>query len=237
VSWLVPPRRPGRELLDDPSLAPREMAKNLAELSRIDRAWGGSRALARWLAARSGGLGRVLILDLGAGSGVAAGRLSRELSAAGLAPSVIALDLQWRHLASGREGRGRSAAALAADALRLPLRDGSVDFAVSALLLHHLSPQELATLFCEIRRVARRGFALLDLRRHRVPLAFLAAAGRLLFESTVTRHDALVSVRQAYTPEELGQILAEAVPRARVERVFPYRLLVAFAGDSAGSVH
>ena len=227
MSWLTPPRRPGRELLDDPSLPPHEMAANLAELSRIDRVWGGSRALSRWLLGRSNGSRRIVVLDLGAGSGVAAGRLSRNLSRAGLGSTVVALDLQWRHLAAGRGTRREDVKAVAADALRLPLSDGSVDFAVSTLLLHHLSPFELTALLREIRRVARRGFALLDLRRHRVPLAFLAAAGRLLFASPVTRHDGLVSVRQAYTLEELGQILAAADPRAHVERLFPYRLLVA----------
>jgi SAM-dependent methyltransferase len=227
VSWLTPPRQPGRELLDDPSLPSGEMAENLADLSRIDRVWGGSRALARWLRGRSNGSGRILVLDLGAGSGVAAGRLSRDLSGAGLTLTVVALDLQWRHLAAGRRTRSDVVKAVAADALRLPLADGSVDFAVSTLLLHHLSPEQVTALLREIRRVTRRGFALLDLRRHRVPLAFLAAAGRVLFSSPITRHDGLVSVRQAYTPEELGRILAAADPRAHVERLFPYRLLVA----------
>ena len=233
MSWLVPPRRPGRELLDDPSLPASDMAENLAELDRIDRTWGGSRALARWLLARSGRGEAMCILDLGSGSAIAAGRLAGDLGKAGVRASVLALDLQWRHLAAGNGARSARVKPVAADALRLPLADDSVDFAVSTLLLHHLSPAELTALLCEIRRVARRGFALLDLRRHRVPLAFLSTAGRLLFESRITRHDARVSVRQAYTPEELGEILARSVPRARVERLFPYRLLVASAGDGS----
>lgn len=235
MSWLVPPRRPGHELLDDPTLAPDEMARNLAELARIDRFWRGSSALARWLVERSSVPGRIRILDLGAGSAVPSGRLSRELAKAGLTSSVVALDLQWRHLAAGRGARGRQVRPVAADALHLPLPDGSVDFVVSTLLLHHLSPVNLAALFSEIRRVARRGFALLDLRRHRVPLAFLSAAGRVLFDSKITRHDASVSVRQAYTPAELRTILAAVAPRARVVRLFPYRLLVASATESPRS--
>lgn len=235
MNILVPPRRPSREWLDDPRLPGDEVVRNLAELGRVDRRLGGSRALARWLLSRPAARreGKARVLDLGAGAAQPTRRLRRALEDGGLAADVFALDLQWRHLAVGARMNGQeSLPAVAADALRLPLPDSSVDWVVSTLFLHHFSPDELAALFTEIRRVARRGFALLDLRRHRLPLAFLALAGRLVFDSAVSVHDAPASVRQAYTPEELRQVLVAAGTNAVVRPLFPFRLLVSVDADS-----
>jgi hypothetical protein len=235
VSWWIPPRRPGREWLDDPALSSDDMAESLGDIARVDRAWGGSSILARWLLARIPSRERrpASILDLGAGSALPARRLRRRLAEAGIDARVFALDLQWRHLAAGARMDGREPLpGLAADAFRLPLPAGSVDWVVATLLLHHFSPGELAELFVEIRRVARLGFALLDLRRHRAPLAFVAVAGRFAFQSRVSVHDGIASVRQAYTPEELRAIVSPSAPRARVERVFPFRILVSSSEPS-----
>lgn len=223
------PRLPSLEWLDDPSLPCGEMAENLADIARLDRLWGGSALLARWLLGQParGEDRRPKVLDLGAGSAAGSRRLRRALARAGRDADVIALDLQWRHLLAGTKMNGREPLpALAADALRLPLADASVDWVVSTLLLHHFSPGGLEALFAEIRRVARRGFVLLDLRRHRLPIAFLAVAVRFLFASAVSAHDALASARQAYTPEEIARILGGTGTRATVRRLFPFRVLV-----------
>lgn len=229
MSWLIPPRRPSEEWLDDPALSSHEMAESLGDIARVDRAWGGSRLLAKWLLARLPAAGGQppCILDVGAGSGLPTRRLRRHLAQAGVHARVVAADLQWRHLAAGARMEDRKPLpGLAADAFRLPLAAGSVDWVVATLLLHHFSPAELSELFMEIRRVARMGFALLDLRRHRAPVAFLALAGRFVFRSRISVHDGIASARQAYTPDELREIAQASAPRARVDRVFPFRMIV-----------
>jgi ubiquinone/menaquinone biosynthesis C-methylase UbiE len=230
MSLLVPPRRPSREILDDESLPSEEMYRSLRDLSLVNRRWGASRALERYLVPRlkaSVG-GRVVILDLGAGSAETSGRLRDALARAGCGATVVGLDIQWRHLAAGRRLMGRSAPppAVAADAFRLPFRDGAADWAVSTLFFHHFSPAQNMTLLKEMTRVARRGFAILDLARNRISLAFVRVAGRLLFESPISVEDGAASVRQAYTREEALSLARAAVPLARVEKVFPFRLLI-----------
>jgi hypothetical protein len=84
----------------------------------------------------------------------------------------------------------------------------------------------------ELARVSRQGFAVLDLRRHLFPLLFVRLAGALVFRSRVSLEDGAASVRQAYTAEEARRIAADAVPGARVEKVFPFRLLI--SGSGAG---
>ncbi len=229
MSFLVPPRRPSHEHLDDPDLPADEMRRSLEDLRLVNRRWGGSRVLERHLAprVRALGPGRVRILDVGAGSGEMAVRLERSLRSAGCDAAVVALDLQWRHLAAGHAmARHESARAAAADAFRLPIGDGAVDFVISTLFFHHFSPEENGILLREFSRVARRGFAVFDLRRHRLPELFVALAGSALFKARISVEDGVASVRQAYTPDEALHVARKVAPGSRARRVFPFRMLL-----------
>jgi ubiquinone/menaquinone biosynthesis C-methylase UbiE len=222
----VPPRRPSEEALDDEGLPCEEMARSLRDLSIVNHRWGGDRALRRLLEATlSAGPEEPRLLDVGAGSGDIVRRLSRRFRRRGLETFAAAVDLQWRHLVAGRRS-GDVLPAAAADGFRLPFLSRSFDWVFSTLLFHHFSPEENVDLLREFARVAREGYAVLDLRRHVVPLVFVAVAGRLVFESRVSVQDGMASVRQAYTAAEMRAIADRAVPGSRVERVFPFRLLI-----------
>ena len=110
MSLLVPPRRPSRELLDDPSLSDSEMRLSLADIDFVHRHWGGSRALGRHIASRLGNAGRpVSILDIGAGAASVTRRLGASLAGVTGEVRLTALDVQWRHSRYGaialRHGR------------------------------------------------------------------------------------------------------------------------------------
>jgi ubiquinone/menaquinone biosynthesis C-methylase UbiE len=228
MALLVPPRRPARERLDDPGLAAEETVRSLRDISLVNRRWGGSKAIARHLAARirRESAAPVRLLDVGAGSGDVTRRLVRQLGREGFAATAVAADLQWRHLAAGRRLWSDPLDAAAADAFALPFPPGAFDWAISTLFFHHFSPEQNVRVLRELTRVARRGFVLLDLRRHLVPLAFVGVAGRIFFESRVSIEDGAASVRQAYTPSEAREIARRVAARASVERVFPYRMLI-----------
>jgi ubiquinone/menaquinone biosynthesis C-methylase UbiE len=225
VSLLVPPRRPSQEILDDEALPPEEMARSLRDLERVQRAWGAARALARWLAPQIAAGTRPVVADIGAGSGAVARDLERRLAEAGRSASVVAVDLQWRHLAAGRTGRAR-VPAVAADGFSLPFADGGVDWAVSTLVFHHFSPEENRSFLKELSRVSRKGFLVLDIRRHRIPWVVVSIAGRVLFETRVSLLDGCASVLQSYTTGEADSIAADAVPGAGAQSLFPYRILI-----------
>jgi ubiquinone/menaquinone biosynthesis C-methylase UbiE len=229
MSLLVPPRRPSAERLDDPTLPADEMRRSLEDIRLVNRRWGGSRALARCLLGRldRNARPRTRILDVGAGSGDVAQRLERDLRRAGCDARVVALDLQWRHLAAGRAMTAAPpVASVAADAFRLPFADRSFDFSVSTLFFHHFSPEANASILRELSRVARRGFAVLDLTRNLIPWAFVAIAGRAVFRTRVSVEDGMASVLQAYTPDEAESIARLVSPDAAARRVFPYRFLL-----------
>jgi ubiquinone/menaquinone biosynthesis C-methylase UbiE len=59
--------------------------------------------------------------------------------------------------------RGKSQApAILGDATRLPLRDGSVDWALAVGMSHHLTDPELSRTLDELRRVVRKRLFFLD---------------------------------------------------------------------------
>jgi SAM-dependent methyltransferase len=212
-------------MLDDEDLSSEEMARSLRDLELVQRAWGAARSLAQWLAPRIAPGERPVVVDVGAGSAAVTRELGRRLAEAGRPVSPVAIDLQWRHLAAGRS-RARGVPCAAADTFSLPFPDGGVDWTVSTLVFHHFSPAENRDFLRELSRVSRKGFLVLDLRRHRIPWAVVSLAGRVLFETRVSLLDGRASVLQGYTPGEADEIAADAVPGARAHRVFPYRILI-----------
>jgi hypothetical protein len=64
-----------------------------------------------------------------------------------------------------------------------------------------------------------------DLVRHPAPYWFMKAAGPIFARSAITRHDAAVSIRRGYHPQELQRIAVESgFPQAHVYTAFPYRM-------------
>ncbi len=204
------------------------MRRSLEDIDLVHRRWRGARALVRHLAPRIQAIGRpARILDVGAGSGTVAERLAAALSRTGGRARVVALDLQWRHLAAGRALCGPARPpAVGADAFRLPFPDGAFDFAVSTLFMHHFSPPENRALLSEFLRVARQGFAVLDLRRHVLPTLTLEVAGRIFFRTHTSIRDGVASLRQAYTRTEAAALARAVSPSGRAVDVFPFGILV-----------
>ena len=137
---------------------------------------------------------------------------------------VIGVDLHGRTLEFAREqvaGEARIRL-LCADALRLPFEAGSFDYALSSMFLHHLSDADAVSALVEMDRVASRGVIAADLLRR--PVAYWGIRFLTHFSSPMVRHDARVSVLQAFTRQEIctcepgGRWLA-AVPQARVPAV------------------
>jgi ubiquinone/menaquinone biosynthesis C-methylase UbiE len=140
------------------------------------------------------------VLEVASGFGevprAAASRLARN----GITLDITDLDRMGSHLR--REHR-----AVVADALALPFDDDSFDLVTCSLFAHHLQPSDLARFGDEAVRVSRRAVLINDLIRHPLHLA-LVYAGFPLMRSYVSRVDGVASVRRAYTPEEVRQILS-----------------------------
>ena len=218
MSLLVPPRVPSDEILDG-NVPPLAAEESLADIEWIHRALGGRAIVRRHLVPLllSVPSPRPVLLDLGAGSGHVGRALTGELSRRGRELVTVDLDRQLFHARLSAKGRS-----IAADALRLPLADRSVDVVSSTLFFHHFDAASIAALLRESARVARVAVVALDLTRHRIPLAINALLSRFAYRSPITRLDGRASVLQAWTVPELRAIAARALPGTLVKPAGPF---------------
>ena len=209
-----------RELMDDPFESFAELEANLADIEFANRVFGGIAPVVREVRAASA---RTL-LDVCCGSADIPAALVLDARRRGVELCVTVLDRSDAMLAIARK-RVRDVALtfVCGDAVALPFADGAFDMVTCNLALHHFEPDDARSLLREMRRVARVTPLVCDLRRS-VP-AFVAAWGwsRIGSRNRLTRHDAPLSVRRAYTPREVLRFAAAAgwrVPAARREAFF-----------------
>jgi ubiquinone/menaquinone biosynthesis C-methylase UbiE len=189
------------ELLDSDAGTPAEVEASLADLRAINRRFGGASTLYRLVRDAAQRLGRtkLSLLDVAGASGDVPLVVQSLLRDDGIELEATLLDRAATHLSD-------SFPAVAGDALHMPFQEGAFDLVSCSLFLHHLEPAEIVAFVNEALRVARHGVLLNDLRRSPLHLALVYAA-LPLFGSRLTRHDAPVSVRRAYTPKELEDLL------------------------------
>jgi ubiquinone/menaquinone biosynthesis C-methylase UbiE len=208
------------ELLDRDLGSPAEVAASLGDLRRINHWFGGTRtttALLRRVTAECK-CSRLSLLEIGAGAGDVPLAARQILAGAGIDLQVTLLDRRWSHLPGGE------VTAVAGEGLALPFRNDAFDVVSCALFAHHFQPDSLRRLALEAMRVCRRAVVINDLVRSRLHL-WLVYAGMPLFRSHITRHDAPSSVRNAYTMEEMRQVLkGVAGHRIVISRHYLYRM-------------
>jgi ubiquinone/menaquinone biosynthesis C-methylase UbiE len=134
---------------------------------------------------------------------------------------IVVLDRNIR----GLKLAGR-ALPVAADALEPPFRDESFDVVMASLFFHHLQNADCVRLLRYMWRLTRRRLIVNDLHRHPVAYVSIRVLTSLFSRSIMVRHDGPLSVRRAFRPCELLEIARKAGIPARVERSFPYRLVL-----------
>jgi SAM-dependent methyltransferase len=199
------------ELLDDDAGTPAEIADSLADLRAINERFGGistTVSLLQHVVTRCD-CRELALLEVAAGTGYVPLSAQRHFTASGIDLRVTLLDRMASHM------NGNTARAVCGEALHLPFADGTFDVVSCSLFAHHLEPHELRSFVQEGLRVCRRAVLINDLIRSRLHL-WLVYAALPLFRSRITRHDAPVSVRRAYTMEEMHHLLGD-VPNSRIE--------------------
>ena len=238
-------RVPTLELLDTDAGTPAEIAASLADLRMINRWFGGVDTMVGLVkrilvneAPRDGGPGvlarqvgdkpvSLSLLDVASGSGYVPYAAREQLLRQGIHLDVTLLDRIGSHFnrtGNVRASRTNGTRSVLGNALRLPFRDSSFDLVSSVLFVHHLGPDELVRFVNESLRVCRRAVLINDLIRDPIHLA-LVYSGFPLYRSRLTRNDAPASVRQAYTREEMHDILSQTnAARFEIDSHYLYRM-------------
>ena len=208
------------EILDSDTCPAFERDRSLRDLCRINRWFGGVATTRRLIerVATTTGAKRFTVLEVGSGFGEVPKLAGEQLARRGIEITVTMLDRLHSHLLPGNRS-------VVADALALPFPDNSFDLVSCSLFAHHLEPSQLARFGREALRVARRALLINDLVRHPVHLA-LVYAGFPLMKSHVSRVDGVASVRRAYEPEEMREILGRdgSAEKIDVSRHYLFRM-------------
>lgn len=217
------------ELLDDPAAADGAVVASLADIVRVNRLFGGVRAaLARLdeFFRAEPPAATLTLLDVGTGLGDIPAAAACRARAHGLTLRLVGIE---QHPAAAREARCRNGLAmLRADAGRLPVRDGAVDFALCSQLLHHLDGPAATRLVAELDRVARRGVVIADLHRSALAAAGIYLASFPLRFHPATRRDSVVSVFRGFTSRELDAVCVRAGVRPLVRSHAGFRVTAAW---------
>ena len=169
------------------------------------------------------------VLDVATGSADVPAAILAWAKRRGRAVRVVGLDLHERTLAAAAEHVGPAVPLVRGDALALPFAAGSVDVVMTSMFLHHLPTDMAAAALREMSRVARVGIIAADLVRDRRAYRWITLF--TLLSPSMIRHDARVSVRQAFTLAEAEALCeAAALEHATVHRHFGHRFVITATG-------
>lgn len=197
------------ELLDFPGWSAGRLRRNFRDIKRVNRFFGGVALTLRYFAvlADSFPAGRPLrLLDVGTGAADLPGTWRTWCEVRGLASSIVALDLSSTITRLARSENGDWLSTIVGDGLCLPFPDGAFDIANCALMLHHLPEDAAVDLLAELDRVTTLGFVVNDLRRSVPGYVGGWLLANLTTRNPLTRNDAPLSVRRAFTVPEVEQL-------------------------------
>ncbi len=222
-----------KEMMDLPGNPAGLLEEDLGNLRLLNRILGGYRGVLWGLehlvdGKESGGFS---LLDLGTGSADIPAAIVRWAKGKGIPVRVVALEPDPITVAvAQRLTRDLpEISVVRGDAGHPPFCPASFDFVLSSQLLHHFSEREIVSLLRIWSSLARRAILVSDLIRH--PLAYfgISLLTRLFTRNEMTRIDAPLSVRRAFTLDEWrGLFTQAAIGEFRLFSVFPFRLFAYF---------
>ncbi len=242
-SGMFEHRASAQELIDLPDCAPALAASSYRFMQIVNRWFGGTRVVRRFLAAQTGrrrSSDYVRILDIGSGSCDIPLALSRWARTKGIPLQITCLETAARAVAMARSRLEQAAdpdVHLLQQDVFFHQPANFYDLAVASMCFHHFSDAQILALVQRLRAFVRAGMLINDLRRS---LPALAGAGLLLAVTGApagVRHDALLSIRRGFKSDELSTLL-QHVPgvsvRVRHERWFRIAAVIDFIpGDRA----
>ena len=226
------------ELLDGP-LDADTLRGNLRDLARFNRWLGGQRL--SWQAVepllKLGATdGAVRLLDIGTGAADIPRYLRRR--AGSLRPSleITGTDVRPEIVTVAQEIQHRSATITVRQGQIENEPDASFDVVHASMVLHHLDRDGAIALLREMARASRRAVVINDLDRGWRWWIGAWILTRLFTRNPYTRNDAPLSVRRAYTADEMADMARAAGLRTVAHyRTGPaYRYALVFVPDSTG---
>jgi ubiquinone/menaquinone biosynthesis C-methylase UbiE len=220
------------EHLDKGDYTAEEYEGCIVELQRVNRWLGDASALRDSLMTEIEKLNlqNFSVLDVGAGSGELLRVVAEWARQRGRKARLTGVELNMRSVReiSASATKFPEISAIRGDAFQLPFVDDQFDYAICSLFTHHFKNPDVVGILRELSRVSTRGVFVIDLHRHPVAYFFYTTIGRLFLHNRLIREDGALSILRSFTPAELLDLAGRAgLVNPRVERHFPYRLVLA----------
>ena len=218
------------EWMVEESVDPKLLADSLAFIRRVNRWLGYTRAtlghLERFSKHWKPGE-RITMVDLATGSADIPRAILKWADHRGFDVRIVAID---RHTVTARQAADGPVdprlTILQGDVFNLPFDTGSFDYALTAMFLHHLDDAGAATVLRTMGNLARRGVIVADILRSRRAYAWITLF--TLMANPMVRHDARVSVAQAFNKREIIALRENAgLNFAAFYRHFGHRFILA----------
>ena len=205
------------ELLDRDDLDKTFALQSYRFMAIVNKYFGGTAIVRNFIAneARHKGSGETLrILDIGSGACDIAAAICRWAQAAGFAIEFTCVETNGYAIEAARRNITQY------PNIRLVQEDifaycstMSYDCAVGSLFFHHLSDEHITELVARLRTFGCKSMLINDL--HRSCGCYLGGAIASAFLPAAVRHDALLSIRKGFKPDELRR-LSGKIPDADV---------------------
>jgi len=220
------------EIMDGPNVPESAHLQALEGLCKINRFSHTARQILAPILemAQRNNLDRLSLLDIACGGGDVPIAVATAAKSHGLSIDLTLLDRSPTALsraASAAHDAGIPCHTVQGDVLS-DLPDSNFDIVTSTLFLHHVpEPAQVIDLLKGMRRVARRMIVISDLRRSRRALLWTWIGCRLISRSKIVHYDGPVSVRAAWTMNELSDFATAAgLTGARITTSFPWRMML-----------
>jgi 2-polyprenyl-3-methyl-5-hydroxy-6-metoxy-1,4-benzoquinol methylase len=222
-----------QEIMEEPDLSPEQHWEALRALERINYFSHRDSFLWTYLAdyARSNGRHPLRVLDIATGGGDLPINLWHRAKEANVSMFFDGCDCNEQALVYARQQAERNHAHVRFfkhEALTDPLPD-VYDFAICSLFFHHLAEDQALAFLRRLKESVRRGILVYDLQRLYVGYLLAYVGTRVLTRSPMVHIDGPLSVRAAFTVEEVQNLARRAgLEGAVVRRVFPVRYLLSW---------
>lgn len=201
------------EWMDDPRADPAEVQRSLKFIRRINILLGYTRATLQHLERFSHSWApgqQIRVVDLGTGSADIPLAILRWAQRRGFDVRIVGLERHGRtaQMALGSANGNPRLKIIQGDVLNMPLAEGTFDYALTAMFLHHLSDAQAVSVLMAMDRLARRGVIVADLLRN--PRAYRWIKLLTALSNPMVRHDAALSVLQAFSKPEAIRLAQSA---------------------------
>ena len=219
--------------MDDPALDADEHIAALRGLQRIHalsgtlgRLWQPLRQLIQ-----ADGLSHLSVMDVGCGDGVLLRQLFRKAQKHGCALHLIGCDFSPRALELCRQACQREQIPIELHQVDVTQQalPTTADVVINSLFLHHFNSADVVRILAAMSSAARRMVLIEDLLRSRLGYVLCWAGVRLLTRSTVVHIDGPLSVRAAFTIQEIKGLLDQAHwSGAQLSQRWPERFFIQY---------